>query len=90
MSEAGSGRPWPHALGVRMAKVQRLTHADILSELERFEREYGETSAAFHERFVNGKAGDSAEAMEWAWLYDVAVELGIVVKREVSTSPTHA
>jgi hypothetical protein len=44
--------------------------AAVRRKLEPFERQYGMTSEAGHQRFLAGELGDTGEVMEWAGLYD--------------------
>ena len=44
--------------------------AEVLRELEPFERQYGMSSEECYQRFVTGELGDAADIMEWMGLYD--------------------
>lgn len=67
-------------------KTVVLTPEMILEGLAAFEAEHGESSAAFYKRFMEGKAGDSHEAMEWATLYEWAVEEGMLPPPQLDDS----
>jgi len=52
------------------AQVQRLSHKDLLLELNKFEQQYGMSSASFYAKFDSGEMGDSPDFIEWAGLYE--------------------
>jgi len=59
-----------------MARTVHLTDEVLRDELRHFEEAHGMSSADFYEKFTSGMAGDSPDIVEWAWLYEVAVQAG--------------
>jgi hypothetical protein len=53
----------------------RLTPDLVRKLLAKYEAERGMSSAEFYERYMAGLEGDSADAMEWTWLYEIAAKV---------------
>jgi len=43
----------------------------LQAELQRFEAQYQQASAAFYQRFQQGELGDAADYFEWSACYDM-------------------
>ena len=76
--------PLPPMPNGSITTIEWLTPERIRELLAEYETKRGISSAEFYERFNAGLEGDSADAMEWTWLYELSV------KRSVKSSPGRA
>jgi len=50
-------------------------NAQLIGEIQAFERQYQMSSAQFHQRFHTGELGDDLEFVEWNALYQMSNSL---------------
>jgi hypothetical protein len=73
IAKVGAGEAAEQALHQLMRlHMQRYARqiAAVQRELALFEQHYGPSAAEYHQRFLAGAMGDSADIMEWMGLYE--------------------
>ncbi len=61
-----------------MARIVKLTPRYLSTQLERYEQEFGMSSAEFLAKYQAGAMGDSEPVMHWAYLCSVALRRGVL------------